>query len=288
MHDQMATTSLPRPFVKWAGGKRQLLPVLSGNMPESFERYFEPFMGGGALFFQVAACGGARSYHISDLNSELVMSYEMIRDRPDDLIRALRSHEVKYHKDPESYYYHVRDRCDAGDVDKIDIVSRLIFLNKTCFNGLYRVNRSGKFNVPLGRYANPNIADASNILAVSQILNSENLTLSCQDFGAIARSARKGDFVYFDPPYLPVSKTASFTRYTDCDFGLDDQRRLADLCVTLDEMGCKVMLSNSDSDVISEMFARDEWTVMRVKSSRCINSDSGRRRGHADLLIRNY
>ena len=304
MRRQVASSGYrPRPFVKWAGGKRQILPVVSGGMPESFGGYFEPFLGGGALFFHVAQAGSkdgkggrggrggrgaSRSFRISDLNRELVLAYQMIRDRPEDLLRALRDHEAGYRADSESYYYSVRDGHDPGSAGDIDTASRLIFLNKTCFNGLYRVNSRGKFNVPLGRYVNPTIADEQNILAVSEILNMDSVHVSCEDFGAVARKARRGDFVYFDPPYMPVSRTASFTRYTCGDFGIEDQRRLADLCVTLDEMGCHVLLSNSDSGVISEMFARDEWTVERVSASRCINSDSGGRLGHTELLIRNY
>ncbi len=286
---EQVTSACPRPFVKWAGGKRQLLPVLSANMPESFGRYFEPFLGGGALFFHVMGGSGGRPCHVSDLNPDLILSYVTIRDSADELVRALRGHESRYREDPESYYYRVRDEYNAGrDCDAVDTVSRLIFLNKTCFNGLYRVNSRGRFNVPLGRYANPNIADAKNIFAISRALNSPNLEIACQDFGVVARSARKGDLVYFDPPYVPLSETASFTRYTGCDFGLDDQKKLADLCVTLDEMGCNVLLSNSNSDIVSEMFADESWTVERVQASRCINSDSRRRSGHHELLIRNY
>lgn len=319
------STRYPKPFVKWAGGKRQLLSVLSGNMPDSFGSYYEPFLGGGAMFFHIASavvsgygskddgldvwcsdndlCAPSRhdvstirarkhkhkhKYHISDLNSDLVLGYRVIRDHPDELVKSLKRHEKKYTDDPESYYYLVRDTYDADKTDEIDTVSRLVFLNRTCFNGLYRVNKSGKFNVPIGRYKNPNIADAANIHAVSELLNSVDVDISCRDFGDLAQRAEKNDFVYFDPPYLPVSKTASFTQYTGCDFGLDDQRRLADLCITLDKMGCKVMLSNSDSGVISEMFARDEWTVERVSASRMINSNSTKRTNHTEMIVKNY
>lgn len=323
MNDRASATAgtigmqCPKPFVKWAGGKRQLMPVLSDSMPDSFDKYFEPFLGGGALFFHIASaavfasdCNDAggrlrrdgqttldmepatriteHSYHISDLNSDLVMSYCVIRDHPDELVESLQRHEKKYADDSKSYYYAVRDGYDADNADEISAVSRLIFLNRTCFNGLYRVNRSGKFNVPIGRYTNPNIADADNIHAVSALLDSVDVDISCRDFGDVSGLAQKNDFVYFDPPYLPVSQTASFTQYTGCDFGLDDQRRLADLCIALDKMGCKVMLSNSDSDVISEMFAHDEWTVERVSASRAINSNSAKRRNHTEMLVRNY
>ena len=277
-----------RPFVKWAGGKRQLLSVLDGYMPESFDRYFEPFVGGGALFFHVASTRPDCRCHISDLNKDLVMLYEVIRDKVDDLIRALRGHNVQYQKDPERYYYHVRERYNLKRAGSVQAASRLIFLNKTCFNGLYRVNSGGDFNVPFGKYKNPNIADEENIRAIGRVLNSPGVEIKCQDFGEVARQARRGDFVYFDPPYLPVSTTSSFTQYTRGDFGLDDQRRLARLCIELDEMGCRVMLSNSDSGAISEMFSGGRWRVQRVKANRSINSVASKRTGHAELLITNY
>ena len=297
-----AELSQPKPFVKWAGGKRQLIPALTANMPQEFKRYFEPFVGGGALFYHIASGQMMRDdngsskkhsrYVISDLNRELIASYVAIRDRPKDLIRMLQHHAKEYAKDPESYYYHVRDNDDTpanADCDEsLYTASRLIFLNRTCFNGLYRVNRRGKFNVPIGRYTNPNIANVENIMATSRMLESAGVDILCEGYENVAKHARRGDFVYFDPPYLPVSDTAKFTMYTGCDFGLDDQKRLAELCVRLHEAGCKVLLSNSNSDIISDMFALDEWTVVKVAASRCINSVSAKRSGHAELLIRNY
>lgn len=297
MHDQIINTAAatvhPKPFVKWAGGKRQLLPVLSGSMPLSFNRYFEPFLGGGAFFFHIImamkATQDTHAYHISDLNPDLILSYCTIRDHVDDLIKSLKGHDIKYRAGSELYYYHVRDTYDAKNADAIETVSRLIFLNKTCFNGLYRVNSKGKFNVPLGRYVNPSIVNVDNLVAVSNVLNAHDVNITCQDFETLLiNNARKGDFVYFDPPYLPVSTTANFTKYTGGDFGFDDQKRLADLCVRLNEIGCYVLLSNSDSGVISDMFASDDWTVERVDASRRINSDSSKRHGHKELLIKNY
>lgn len=291
MYREPATVTYgrPKPFVKWAGGKRQLLPVIGANMPVSFGRYFEPFLGGGALFFHVM--GMARHpCHISDINADLVLAYETIRDRADDLIEALVEHEERYREDSESYYYAVRAEYndDSERRDPVYAASRLIFLNRTCFNGMYRMNSSGKFNVPYGRYVNPTIADSGNIYAISELLNMPDVEIACRDFGEVTARARKGDFVYFDPPYVPLSKTASFTRYTKGDFGLDDQKRLADTCGILDEMGCHVMLSNSDAVATTEIFADDRWTVERVKASRRINSDSSKRMGHYELLIRNY
>jgi len=294
MYSQIAAeraAACPKPFVKWAGGKRQLIPVLSGSLPVRFERYIEPFLGGGALLFHIliGQGGGSRACLASDFNSELILAYITIRDNVTELIRALRVHEEEYYKDPESYYYKTRD----GPVQSDDItrVSRLIFLNRTCFNGLYRVNSSGKFNVPLGRYTKPNIADSENLMAVSRLLQSQRLSISCRDFACVVDEAQKDDLIYFDPPYMPVSKTASFTSYTNGSFTLDEQKRLADVCFQLDEKGCKVMISNSDSEIIENMFRNSgskSWNIKRVKASRRINSVSGKRSGHMELLIRNY
>ena len=287
MKEQTRLFPQPKPFVKWAGGKRQLLPVLCNNMPKMFNKYYEPFLGGGALFFNIVG-KGQHSYHISDLNCNIVLAYTTIRDHAEELIDALITHSKEYNVDSKSYYYHVRDDYDDTNADAIETVSRLIFLNKTCFNGLYRVNSSGKFNVPIGRYVNPTIADAQNIRAVSDVLNQHDVHIKCQDFGHIIKYAQKGDFIYFDPPYLPVSKTASFTMYTGVDFDIDDQKKMAELCAALDEKDCHVLVSNSDSDVISDMFTTRNWTIEHVDAVRCINSNSRKRHGHRELLIKNY
>ena len=276
---------VPKPFVKWAGGKRQLIPVLNENLPKSFGTYFEPFLGGGALLFHILTERNNQKCSISDLNSDLVLAYTTIRNRIDDLISSLKNHERNYHKDAKSYYYSVRESNPRSEIEK---TSRLLFLNRTCFNGLYRVNSKGKFNVPLGRYSNPNIVNEDNLRSVSSILQSSKVAIKCRDFESVLRDAKKGDLVYFDPPYQPVSDTANFTSYTNKDFTFDDLSRLAELCFKLDSKGCKVMLSNSDSNEVSDMFKGKPWKIHRIEANRAINSNSQKRTGHFELLIKNY
>ena len=282
-YDQLLAT--PKPFVKWAGGKRQLIPILNQNLPESFGTYYEPFLGGGALLFHILTERVGQVCSISDLNSDLVLAYTTIRDKIDALISSLKNHEKNYHRDSSTYYYSVRSNNPRSDVEK---TSRLIFLNRTCFNGLYRVNSKGKFNVPLGKYTNPNIVNEENLRSVHQILKTSRMSIKCRDFEAVLRDAKKGDFVYFDPPYQPVSKTANFTSYTNKDFTTDDLLRLAELCNNLNSKGCKVLLSNSDSKEVAKMFSVKPWKISKIQANRAINSDSRKRTGHFELLIRNY
>jgi len=282
-YDQILVT--PKPFVKWAGGKRQLIPILHQNLPESFSTYYEPFLGGGALLFHILTDKNGQKCSISDLNSDLVLAYTTIRDRIDALISSLKSHEKNYQKDSKSYYYSVRESNPRNEVEK---TSRLIFLNRTCFNGLYRVNSKGKFNVPLGKYTNPNIVNEENLRAVSGILQTNRISIKCRDFESVLRDAKKGDLVYFDPPYQPVSSTANFTSYTTKDFTYDDLTRLAELCLKLDSKECHVLLSNSDSKEVSDIFAKKPWKITRIEANRSINSNSKKRTGHFELLIKNY
>ncbi len=281
-YDQILVT--PKPFVKWAGGKRQLIPILNQNLPESFGTYYEPFLGGGALLFHILTDKNGQKCSISDLNSDLVLAYTTIRDRIDALIISLKNHEKNYQKNSELYYYSIRENNPRSEIEK---TSRLIFLNRTCFNGLYRVNSKGKFNVPLGKYSNPNIVNEENIRAVSHILQSSRISIKCRDFEAVLRDAKKGDLVYFDPPYQPVSATANFTSYTTKNFTYDDLTRLAELCLKLDSRGCKVLLSNSDSKEVTDIFA-NPWKITRIEANRSINSNSKKRTGHFELLIKNY
>ena len=282
-YDQILVT--PKPFVKWAGGKRQLIPILNQNLPESFGTYYEPFLGGGALLFHILTDKNGQKCSISDLNSDLVLAYTTIRDRIDALITSLKNHERNYQKDSESYYYSIRESNPRSEIEK---TSRLIFLNRTCFNGLYRVNSKGKFNVPLGKYSNPNIVNEENIRAVSHILQSSRTAIKCRDFEAVLRDAKKGDLIYFDPPYQPVSATSNFTSYTTKDFTYDDLTRLAELCLKLDSRGCNVLLSNSDSQEVADIFAKNPWKITRIAANRSINSNSKKRTGHFELLIKNY
>ena len=277
-----ATT--PKPFVKWAGGKRQLITSLEGHLPKKFGTYFEPFLGGGALLFHLLNQSPNLKCNISDLNSDLILAYITIRDKVEQLVESLERHSGKYSADKIEYYYSVRESAPKNQIEK---VSRLLFLNKTCFNGLYRVNSKGQFNVPLGRYTNPSIVNKENLISVSKILQSKNIAIRCQDFEAILDEAKKDDYVYFDPPYQPVSKTANFTSYTKCEFTYDDLKRLANVCQKLDKKDCKVLLSNSNTKEVKKLFS-SKWKVVEVSANRAINSNSKKTTGHTELLIKNY
>ena len=275
----------PKPFVKWAGGKRQLIPILTENLPTSMGTYFEPFLGGGALLFHILIERNGQRCGISDLNSDLVLAYTTIRDKTEELIVSLKNHSKNYQKNSKSYYYTIRDTNPRSAIEK---TSRLLFLNRTCFNGLYRVNKKGKFNVPLGRYTNPNIINEENIRSVSQVLQSYRISIKCRDFGAVLEDAKKHDLVYFDPPYQPVSDTANFTSYTNKSFTTEDLKRLAKLCLKLDSKGCNVMLSNSFSQEVADIFTEKQWKLKKIAANRSINSNSKKRTGHFELLIKNY
>jgi DNA adenine methylase len=257
---------------------------LERNFPNKFGTYFEPFLGGGAVMFHMLSKSPNLKCHVSDLNSDLILAYIAIRDKVDELIESLEDHSKKYQKNSNHYYYNVREAEPTSQIEK---VSRFIFLNKTCFNGLYRVNSKGKFNVPLGRYTNPNIVNKENLLAVSKILQSADIEFFCRDFEAILHDSKKGDFVYFDPPYQPVSHTANFTSYTHRDFTEDDLGRLADVANQLDSKGCYVMLSNSNSKTVKKSFSSG-WKIKEISANRAINSNSQKRTGHKEIIIKNY
>ncbi|HIH07583.1 MAG TPA: DNA adenine methylase [Candidatus Nitrosotenuis sp.] len=274
----------PKPFVKWAGGKRQLIQTIDKYIPDEFGTYFEPFLGGGAVLFHLLSQNPKMKCKVSDLNSDLILAYVTIRDRLDDLLKSLENHSKNYSKNPDSYYYAIRASEPKNQIDK---VSRLLFLNRTCFNGLYRVNSKGKFNVPLGRYSNPNIVNEENLTSVSHALQSKNIMINCSDFSAVLSDSRKGDFVYFDPPYQPMSETANFTSYTNRDFTYKDLENLVKIAAKLSDRGCRVLLSNSNSKEVKEAFSKD-WKLVEVRANRSINSDSTRRTGQKELLIKNY
>ena len=277
--------SRPKPFVKWAGGKRQLLPEIQKHLPEKLSSYFEPFLGGGALLFHLLSENKNLKGNVSDLNSDLILSYVTIRDNLNGLLKSLQKHSAKYFSDSKSYYYSVRESNPKSQIEK---VSRLLFLNRTCFNGLYRVNSKGKFNVPLGRYSHPNIVQEENLRSVNQFLNQNKIIIKCQDFSSTVEKAKKGDFVYFDPPYQPVSKTANFTSYTNSNFGLNDLKRLAKVSNDLAKKGVNVLLSNSSSKQVRDLFSSKHWKIIKIEANRAINSDSNKRTGHSELLIKNY
>lgn len=264
------------PFLKWAGGKGQLLTQLLPLMPapEQIARYHEPFIGGGAVFFALAP---ARAV-ISDLNPELVVCYQVIRREVEALIAELSRHVYE-----KEHYYSVRAQEPAA-LSAVERAARFIFLNRTCFNGLHRVNRKGQFNVPFGRHANPTICDAENLRAVARSLR--HTEVEHAPFQRVLEHARAGDFVYFDPPYQPISATSSFTAYTAHAFGPAEQAELAQVFRTLDRRGCRVMLSNSNAEFIRALYAGFE--VREVLATRAINRDATKRGPIAELLVRNF
>ena len=267
-----------RPLIKWAGGKRQLLPELLPRLPRCFNRYCEPFVGGGALFF---ALQPQRAW-LSDSNAELINLYVTVRDHCEALLEDLRRHE----NTPE-YFLAIRnlDRSPAfAALTAVEKASRFIYLNRTCFNGLYRVNARGQFNVPFGRYKNPRLADADNLRRCSQLL--QDAQLRCGDFSALLEVAEAGDFVYLDPPYVPLSPTSSFTSYTSGGFGEESQRRLREVCDALDERGVYFMLSNSDCPLVRELYSH--YRMERVQASRAISAAASGRGAVAEALVRNY
>ncbi|MDI1495143.1 MAG: DNA adenine methylase [Cenarchaeum symbiont of Oopsacas minuta] len=273
-----------KPFVKWAGGKRQLIQVLSDNMPEKYGTYYEPFLGGGAFLFHILEQNPFQRCVVSDTNADLILTYVTVRDRPEELIASLKRHAREYERDRRVYYGAIRASTPKSEVAKS---SRLIFLNRTCFNGLYRVNKKGKFNVPIGSYMKPNIVNEENIRATSSLLRASRIKIICGDFESIVRDATKGDFAYFDPPYKPVSKTASFTSYSADNFGDSELDRLATLCNSLAKKRCYVMTTNSNVSGITDIFG-GSWNVQRIVANRAINSNANKRTGHKELLLKNY
>ena len=270
------------PFVKWAGGKRLLLPEIEALVPREIGTYREPFLGGGALAFRLMSTRPGLRFSGSDANPDLMDAYLAARDRTSELLSALRGLEKAYLEDPASCYYAVRASAPRGRVRR---AARLLFLNRTCYNGLYRVNSRGGFNVPHGRYENPNIVNEHKVRAAGALLRSARAELSCRDFSSVLGEARRGDFVYFDPPYLPASPTA-FTAYTCRGFGMAQLKELARACAELDSRGVRVMVSNTDARAVSDMFAG--WRARRLESCRMVNSDGSGRTGHTDLLLTNY
>lgn len=276
----MSPNRLARPFLKWAGGKRQLLPELQRHIPE-YEAYFEPFVGAGALLFHLQP----KRAVISDTNTELINCYNVIRYDLSELLEDLHGHERT-----EEYYYKIRgiDRDEDAfkRLSNVQRASRVIFLNKTCYNGLFRVNSKGHFNVPFGRYRNPKIVDRDALEAVNRYLNTHDVVISNEDFEKAVQDARKGDFVYFDPPYDPVSDTASFTGYSINGFGRDEQRRLKKVYDELTRKGVKCLLSNSATPFILALY--QDYEIIEVAASRSINSVSNRRGKVDEVIVKNW
>ncbi len=268
-----------RPFLKWAGGKGQLLDQLWERLPTEFGRYFEPFVGGGALYFALHNAGRLRGgAQLSDANRKLIDTYRTVRDE----VEAVIAHLSTFSNDRELYYQVRAWRHE--DLEQARAAARIIFLNKTCYNGLFRENSRGEFNVPFGRYARPTICDAGNLRAVSAAL--KRASLRALDFEKIPGRVKPGDLVYFDPPYHPLSATSSFTHYSEDGFGEDAQRRLARAFRSLDTRGAYVMLSNSDTALVRELYAG--YRIEKVRASRAINSKADRRGKITEVIVRNY
>ncbi len=268
-----------KPVIKWVGGKHQLLNELKKYMPKNFNTYFEPFIGGGALFFDLKI----KKSFINDYNFELINLYKIIKTKPIELIK-----DLKIHKNNSEYFYKLRklDRIPSfyKRLSKVKKASRFIYLNKTGFNGLYRVNKSSQFNVPFGTYKNPNYVDDSNILDCSKLL--QKTTILNGDFENIKQYIKKGDFVYFDPPYVPLNETSSFTGYTDKGFDEDMQFRLKELCDYINSIGAFFMLSNSYTKYIKDLY--QDYNLITVQANRALNCKANRRGKINEYIVINY
>jgi len=265
-----------KPLLKWAGGKTSLIPQLRKHFPSQFERYVEPFLGGGAIFFSLY---GDKKAIINDLNSEITSFYEVVRDRPQDLMDCLDGFGAMY---SERFYYELRGKKLRGRVQR---AARTLFLNKTCFNGLYRQNAQGDFNVPFGkRDRMPKLYDREQVLSLSEILKKVNLTN--QDFETVLDMTREGDFVYCDPPYEPISPTSSFRNYTSGGFQKEDLIRLHDACNQAIKRGVRVALSNSDSPFVRKVFKN--WRLVPLSCRRPINSKGLGRGPVREILAKSY
>ena len=272
-----------QPFLKWAGGKRQLISEIQKYIPQKYTQYYEPFVGAGAVLFALQPTKAM----INDTNPELINCYEVIRDHPDELLTLCQVH--KYHNSKE-YYYKLRKQDREPGFKTLSTVARaarILYLNKTCFNGLFRVNSRGQFNVPYGNYVNPVIADPDVIQSVSLFLKQRSIKICNGDFESVASTARKGAFLYFDPPYHPISDTSSFTGYSIHGFGEREQQRLKVLCDKLTDRGCHVLISNSNAPLIYDLYNDDRYEIIDVNASRAINSVGSKRGKVGELLIHN-
>lgn len=277
------------PFLKWAGGKTQLLPRICKAIPQTYTRYFEPFLGGGALFFHMVSSNIMRSdAYLIDINNELINTYNVVKSNVEELIVILSKYQQVYNDSPVKFYYDLRDKFDSN-ATSIEKAARTIALNKTCYNGLYRVNRNGEFNVPIGRYKKPVICDSDNLRNIHSTLVDSKTHIYLGDYRTVViDKANESDFIYLDPPYYPVSITANFTGYTEGGFTDKDQIDLSQIFMKLTDRGCKVLLSNSDTPYIRGLYKEFSRYMHQVNTLRSINSSSSKRTGHKELLISNY
>ena len=275
-----------QPFIKWVGGKRGLLEQILPLFPKKFNNYYEPFVGGGAVFFELFSKGLLKNKKIilSDINSELVNSYNIVKNNPFELIAKLEKYKEQHSKE---FYYQIREldrKEDYNNLSNLEKATRFIYLNKTCFNGLYRVNKKGYFNTPIGSYKNPNIVDHNVILSASEAL--QNVIIKHQSFKEILKETKKDDFVYFDPPYYPLNETSNFTSYDSNCFLEDEQFELFEVFEKLSDKGVKVVQSNSDTKFIKDLYK--DYNVKIVHANRFINSKSNGRGKITEVVIRNY
>lgn len=272
-----------KPIIKWAGGKRQLINEIMNYFPENYNEYYEPFVGGGAIVFHLEP----NKAYINDLNNELMNMYKQIKIRPQKLIEQLKIHSFNHSKE---YFYAIRklDRNNEtyDQLSDLEKAARFIYLNKTCFNGLCRFNKNNEFNAPMGSYKKPLICDDEHIRAMSQYFHDSHIQFYNKDFEKFLKLPSKGDFVYLDPPYDPLSQTASFTGYQGSGFGKEEQIRLKKVCDELNERGVKFMQSNSDTDFINELYK--DYKIIKVKAKRSINSKGNKRTSINEVLIINY
>lgn len=275
--EQVSHSLQPRPFVKWVGGKRAILKELLKYIPSQINNYYEPFVGGGALFFEKHNTINGICY-LSDKNLNLIRTYQVIKEKPQELIGLLRIHKEKHSAE---YYYKIRALHEPSNV--LESSARFIYLMKTCYNGLYRVNSKNKFNTPIGRYKNPNICDEVNIVNVSRVL--QKTKISHQDFKEI--KPHSGDFVYFDPPYHPISEN-SFVKYLADGFTKEDQIRLRDFALDLSKKGVSVMISNSDTEFVRDIYKEKDFNITRIYVPRIVNCKSGGRGCVPELIITSY
>ncbi|HLO83605.1 MAG TPA: DNA adenine methylase [Nostocaceae cyanobacterium] len=280
MVTQIPKKNSPRPFLKWAGGKSRLIQQYKDYFPKSFDTYYEPFLGGGAVFFYLQP----QRAILTDINAELINAYCCVRDEVEDLINELKKHQERHSLNNPNYYYDVRDYEQGSNLEK---AARLIYLNKTCFNGLYRVNSQGKFNVPMGRYKNPGICQEDLLRSASEALKDAEIKVN--DFTAILDYAvSSNDFVFCDPPYYPLSSTSNFTAYSQNSFDEKDQERLRNTCAELASRGVKVMICNSHSEIIKSLYQEINFNIRTIKAPRSINSNTQSRGLIDELLITSY
>lgn len=278
----MSKNIILTPILKWVGGKRQLLSEICPLIPKKITTYVEPFVGGGAVLFELQP----KRAIINDFNKELINTYKVVKEDPHKLLEFLETHDKN---NCEDYYYEIRSLDRSDDFEKmsnIEKAARIIYLNKTCFNGLYRVNQAGQFNSPYGRYKNPNIINRPAVLAMSNYFNNNDIKIMQGDYREVLKDLTKGTFVYFDPPYLPISTSSSFTGYTEGGFDEKEQIELKKECDKLSAKGIKFMLSNSDHPTIRELYKN--YNITTVQARRAINSKGNKRGEIKEVLVRNY